>query len=533
MDIIDNQYEIKRFFKTIYRDIDFSKEYIRVFQNSKDGTYSKVTFFNDIDDLVKFSSSKYNYTVNTYFELATTDGEGGAEENLKYRYCLAFDFDKKDLGTEFNHKDIINLFKNLKIYCHAIIDSGNGYHAYVMINRTNDFKKVQEVQEVLCDKLGADKNATKSTQILRVPTTFNVKDKPKRVNKIHLEDRHSAMFRPYDIEFLYHKNCNTRELKVDNKQTTYTLNNINIPRCVEQILKVGSQEGNRYNDLQKIVVILRQRNKALGEIKQVCKEWALKSSYDDNLDYRIEHIYNNLNYISMDCKECDYKQECYSVVVSDFDYKENDKLITISETQMSKLKDSKRKGAKVMKPNDLLVYSILKLHDDGLTREEITKELTYTKKKEIKNVALSDRTLKDTLKSLEENNFIEVIKGNARLGIQNIYKLKEVSSKIELTYSISYSAAYECIKGNISTEELRLYNYMRYLHHKEQRENSKTLKGNLFQFNQNDLAKELGVTQGRISQMIENLLDEKLLGIWYRQQSKNNGFDFNIYRLNY
>ena len=48
-----------------------------------------------------------------------------------------------------------------------------------------------------------------------------------------------------------------------------------------------------------------------------------------------------------------------------------------------------------------------------------------------------------------------------------------------------------------------------------------------------DLANDLDVTQGRISQMIENLLDEKLLGIWYRQMSKNNGFDYNIYRLNY
>ena len=146
---------------------------------------------------------------------------------------------------------------------------------------------------------------------------------------------------------------------------------------------------------------------------------------------------------------------------------------------------------------------------------------------------MSDRTLKDTLKSLVDNGFVEVIKGNARAKIPNIYKLKEDRSKSELKYIISFSATYECIKGNISTEELRLYNYMRYLHHKEQREGTSTLKGNLFQVNQVTLAKDLGVTQGRISQMIENLLDEKLVSLWYRQQSKNNGFDYNIYRLNY
>ena len=232
----------------------------------------------------------------------------------------------------------------------------------------------------------------------------------------------------------------------------------------------------------------------------------------------------------MDCKECDYKQECYSVVLSDFEYKDDDKLITMNETHMSKLKHSKRKGVKIMKSNDLLVYSILKLHDDGLYKEEILKELTYTKKKVVKNVTMSDKTLRETLKSLEDNGFIVI---DIQAKGKKLYKVVGTRNKIELTYLVSYSAMFECIKGNITTEELRLYNYMRYLHHKEQRENTKALKGNLFQINQLDLAKELGVTQGRISQMIENLLDEKLLSIWYRQSSKNNGFEYNVYRLNY
>lgn len=74
---------------------------------------------------------------------------------------------------------------------------------------------------------------------------------------------------------------------------------------------------------------------------------------------------------------------------------------------------------------------------------------------------------------------------------------------------------------------------MRYLHNKQQREDSKTFKGNLFQLNQIDLAKDLRVTQGRINQMINNPLEEKLLCIWCRQPSQNNGFDYYIYRLNY
>ena len=537
MDILDKQIKIKKFFKTIFRDIDFAKEKIRVFQNNKDNTFNKVNYFYDIDELVSFSTNKSNYNLNTYFQLATLhiNAQDGKEENLKYRYCLSFDFDKKDLGEGFNHKDIVNRFKELKIYCHCIIDSGNGYHSYVMLNKTNDIDKVYEVQKALCERLGADKNAIKATQILRIPYTYNVKgDKGKTVRIVHLADKHSKLFKPYDINFLYEKNCKNTANSIKNDTTIrYTLNNTNIPGCIESILKNGSEEGNRYKDLQNIVVFLRQRNKDLGTIKDVCKEWAIKSNYSDSLEYRVENICNNKTSLELNCSYCKYRNDCYSKVVSDFFYSEDDLLITLNETNMSKLKKSNRKGVKVMKSNDLLVYCVLKNHNDGLTKDELLSELTYTKKKVIKNVAISERTLKDTLKSLEENGFVEVVKGNSRAGIPNLYKIKNQRAKVELTYNISYSATYECIKGNISAEELRLYNYMRYLHHKQQREDQKALKGNLFQFNQFKLAEDLGVTQSRISQMISNLLDEKILGIWYRQQSKNNGFDYNIYRLNY
>ncbi|EPB8149642.1 hypothetical protein ACRTAH_002912 [Clostridium perfringens] len=531
MNILDEKYKIKRFLKTVFREIDFKQENIRTLQTNKNG-YTKVEFFKDIDELVDYSTSKYSKYNNTFFQLATTTGSGGTTENLLYRYCLAFDFDKKDLGQEFNHKDIINKFRELKIYCHAIVDSGNGYHAYILINRTDKLDLVQEVQELLCNRLGADKNAIKSTQILRIPYTYNVKDKPKMVRIVHLANRNNSNFKTYDIEFLHNKNCKN-VCVADNKKTVLILNNTNLPKCIQNILNNGTQEGNRYKDLCNIVVALRNRNKDIADIKEVCKEWANKSNYKDNLDYRIEHIYNNKKSLELNCKDCKEFIECYNRVLSDFSYNENDTLITVAENTQKYLKNSKRKGAKVMKPNDLLVYCILKNHNDGLTREEIQQELTYTKKKQVKNVALSDRTLKDTIKSLLDNGFITVKKGVKKLGQKDQYLLKESRSKVELNYDISFSATYECVKGNISTEELRLYNYMRYLHHKKQREDTGALKGNLFQINQVELAKDLGVTQQRISAMINNLLDEKLLSIWYRQKSKNNSFEYNIYRLNY
>lgn len=533
MDNIDKQIKIKKFFKTIYRDIE-PEEYIRVFQNnakrSIDSTYSKVQFFNDIDKLVTYASNKYLYTNNTYFELATTNGTSGEEEQLVNRYCLAFDFDKKDLGVDFSHKDIINLFKGIKIYCHCIVDSGNGYHAYVIINKTNDFNKVEEVQKVLCDKLGADKNAIKPTQILRIPYTYNIKDKAKMVTIIHLVDRHSNQFRPYDIDFLYEKNCNKRDV-CDSKTIEYVLDNTNIPKCIEIILNNGSQVGNRNKDLNNIVVSLRLRNRKLGEIKQIAKEWAYKSDFDDNLDYRIDYAYNNKRSLELECNTCLNKDKCYSSIVSDFDYRQGYSVLEFEEKLGRKLVNSKRvisskkRGVNSMQSNKLLVINVLKNNSDGLYKSELIKAMSYKKK-----CALSEPTLIKVLKALEEEKIITIEKANRTNGVESFYKINDIKSNVDTTLKISYLATSMCIIGAITTNELRLYHIMRRLHNKQLLEGKAT--GNLFTFKQTDLAKEMDTDQKNISVMIDNLLEVHILDIWYRNKSKNNGFDYYTYRLN-
>lgn len=526
---INRMYKQKKFFKTVF-DTEVGEmgnlkdgQYIRLFQ-AKEG-FSKVEFFNNIDDVVNYVSGNKIYNINTYFNLSLTNEAGGTKEDMKTRLVLGFDFDREE-GQDLSHIDIINRFKAIGLWYHILIDSGYGYHAYICIEPTQDIEKVVKVTEQIGKYLGADEKAMLSTQILRVPYSFNTKyGKHKQVNIINMYDIDTI--KRYNIDKLYNRFCGNEKDKQEgtgDKITQFTIASTNIPYCIEKIIVEGSNEGTRYEDLQKIVVTLRNRNKSLNEIKAISKEWAYKSNYKDNLDYRVEHIFNNLKYVKLDCKGCKHYKECFDKVESDFNYPDDFSILEMTESNTRYLKASNRKGAKVMEGNDILVYGILKNHTDGLYRAEIEKELTYKKK-----VCLSNKTLTKALNNLEDNGFIAV----DIIERKKFYRVKDIRSKIELTYNISYAATYEAVKGNISTEELRLYNYMRYLHNKQQREDSKALKGNLFQFNQSDLAKDMGVTQGRISQMINNLLDEKLLSIWYRQPSQNNGFDYYIYRLNY
>lgn len=538
MDILDKQIKIKKFLMTLYQESIVKGnnlkegEFIRIYQNNKEEInllnldkkeFSKVEFFNNIDDIVSYVTNKKNYNLNTYFTLSTTNGLGGTLKDLQYRYFIAFDFDKKDYKEGLSIADIINKFNNIGLKYHALIDSGNGYHAYMLINRTDNIKLVEEVTKTIANKLGADLNACKTTQVLRIPYTYNIKDKKKLVKIIKLYDKETI--KRYDIERLAKRFCRDVKTTTDTN-IKYTLNR-NIRPCVAYVLENGSKEGSNNHDLQRIVIDLRHMNKTLAQVKSIGREWNRKNEKswkDKELNYQIEYMYNNLNYVKFECDNCNKKDSCRNILESDFKYNEDDKLITVNETTMKTLKKSNRKGVKIMEGNDLVIYSILKNHNDGLYKDEIIKELTYKKK-----CRFSKPTIIKALKNLEDNGFIEI----EIVGKKKMYKLTKTRNKVELTYNISLSATYECIKGNITTEELRLYNYIRYLHHKEQRENPKALKGNLFQMTQRDMAKEFGVTQQNISLMINNLLEEKILSIWYRQPSSNNGFDYYVYRLNY
>ena len=520
---------LKDFLGELYKPILNEKGNIINNENIKIEKYSnkilrKEEFYNNINELCMSVESPSKFYYDTYFSLATNNGNSKETKDSLTRTCIAFDFDKKD-NNELTSTDLIHKFKKIGLFYHAIIDSGHGYHVYIFINKTNDLKLVNKVTKHIAMLVGADLNCT--TQILRVPLTVNCKQEndKKRVNIVKLYKD----IKRKDIEELakrYIMQCN------ENKNTEYLLKG-RVPKCLESILINGSTEGNRNNDLQKIVVLLKNMRKTEAEILAVAKEWNNKNEVSfDNLEYQVNYMYNNLKTTELGCANCEHYEKCYSKVMSNFEYKENEILVKLSENSVNKSsnKKSKRKGVRKMNGNMLLVYSVLKNHFDGLYKEELEKELTYkSKKKKIERVALSNPTLIKTLKELEENKFISVETINRK----KLYKCIPERVKEECTFTISYSATYECIKGNISTEEYELYCYMRYLHNKQQREDTTALKGNLFRMNQKEIAEGLKITQGRVSQMIDNLIDEKLLSIWYRGKRENSSFYYNVYLLNY
>lgn len=533
---LDKQYQIKKFFKVLFEDIIgegnnlVDNQFIRLYQNDKSNIITenvseinRVKFFNNLDNLVNYCGDSC-YELNTYFNLAATNGESGQEKDLRTRTVLGFDFDKKELGKDFTHTDIIFKFKELGLWYHALIDSGNGYHAYVCINPTLDHRKAEEVTKAIGVKLGADTNAMKVTQLLRVPYTFNIKDKPKQVNIIKLFDKDTV--KRYDIDKLYHSYCNSVKDKqaLGNKATYFILNNGNLPNCIQEILKSGSPDGSKSMDLQKIIVALKRINKSFNEIGHICKEWNDKSGdkYSENeLNYQAKYIFDNINQCSYNCKGCEYNEKCFKKVESDFNYSDDEEVIDIEYKVAKKLKFSKRGVS--MNGNELLIFNVLKHWEKELNIDDIIKYLTYKKR-----CALSEKTIRTALTELEEKKIIIRTKGIKKQGIKDTFKINTVKCNIENVFSISYFPTLICIYGLITPGELRLYHHMRYKHDLEVK--GSNTGGNVFTISQTTLADDLGTDQSNISKMIKNLIETKILEIW--EISKNEkGLDYYTYRL--
>ena len=511
-------------------------EYISITKINSNSTREE--YFDDLKEALEYATRKDKYYYNTYFSLATTDGSGRTTDRLKRRSCLAFDFDKKDFPEDFNYIDIMYLFKNIRLYYHAIVDTGHGFHVYVFIEPTDDLQVVEKVQRAIAIKVNADLKATLKTQIMRLPSTINVKDvkEKKYVNIVYLADQEKIKRLPIEH---YRYNYATEST---NKNIKYAMQNKYLPECAKEILK-GSKDGEKNEDLQKLIVVLKRQGKTLPEIKAIVSEWQENTETKlERLDYQVEYMYENLKNGTLNCSECSHNRECYTSVIEAEDDGESKVILDTRAVDKVKNKKSKRKGVKKMTGDMLIIYTILKKYHEGLYREEILKAITYNpaknkpflKENNLEEVlefrVFQDRKLGNVLKELVDNRFIT----EERIGNKKFYKIKEKELKEEHKLSISYGATDKVIEGDITTSEYELYCYMKYLNHMQHLQEGKNIynRTDILRVNQKDLAEDLGVTQGRISQMIENLVRERLLLIYYRGKKENTNFMYNTYLLN-
>lgn len=517
----------KQFMEYVFPNL--ANEYITITRIDNGGVVQE-RHFTSIDDAIRFTNRADKCYYNTYYSVTTTDGEGRATDNLKTRSCIVLDFDKAQLGDDFSHIDILHKFKSIRCFYHCIVDSGHGWHVYIFIEPTTDLEAVEQVTKCLATLTGADPKATLKTQLMRVPDTVNIKEagtkNHKNVKIVWLapDDKVKRL----SISHYQHEYVTERTKRTN---IEYVMRDDHTPKCAANILENGSTVGDRNSDLQTIVVALKRQGKSLAEIRAVVAEWLANTEAMNDLEYQVEYMYNNLYNGVLNCRECPHKAECYVVdtivnneAIADFP------VLNIPNRDIVKVKNGRTKGrGKYMNANMLVIYTILLRHNKGLFRDELVEELTYkSDRKGLEPTCLfSKNIITKVLAELNNNGFVEVFK----VGRKSFYKLKSNRVAEDMKFRVSYASTYECIKGSITPEELQLYCYMKYLNKVTPK--AKGQDPYSLRVNQDTLARDLGVTRERITQMIGNLLDEKLLTIYRRDVSRDNGYKFNTYLLNY
>lgn len=525
-DKIKKLYDRKVFFKTLYaeafdghNDLTDNQQF-RLFQKKDD--FTKITFYSNVDDMNNYIENN-KYSSNLYFSLATTNGKGGAEDNLLYRYFLAWDFDKK-LDKELNSYELMFRFKNLGLWYHALVDSGNGYHAYMCINKTNNLDKVEAVTKAIGKLLKADPESMLKTQVLRVPLSMNLKDKPKQANIIKLYEEKTI--KPYDINDLYNTYCGFTSHSTNDRTIKYAINSTEFPPCIINILK-GVCEGDRNFCLKRLISFLKIFRYKESEARNIIIEWNNKNNpplSKKEIEYQFKYIWdkeyrcfgcntddNNLQgLIEKYCK----KEKCTNIHQNEILLIDGE--IIEMEYKLCKKLEPQRKDILQLKGNHLLIICILKNNPEGMRTNKIIDELTYNGK-----CSLSHTILDKVLKELIQNSYITKIHKNQENDEDDMYKINPIKCKDIDKFSLSYFAVLGVIKGNITSEDFKIYCYLRYR------------KNRGLNLVQEKIADELGMTQQSISKHIKRLTNEKYLEVVHEKNKDSHQYDINIYKINY
>ena len=249
--------------------------------------YFHTEFFESKEDLKRVVNNGLK-GCDTYISLSTCVAMDGklakSAENSKRRFCLGFDFDKKDfIGKCSTICDFTKHFKATTggLFIHYAIDSGHGYHIYLGIEETTDIARVHAITSRFAVLCNADKSNISQAQSLRLPGTLNHKYKDKEfplaVNIVSAYTENDKS-RRYTLDFLEDRIKKLeREAGIGrpvNRKKLITRNFKGIYPCVANMLNNGVPKGERNKCLARIVSYFRDVAKVSSDYAlEIVLEW--------------------------------------------------------------------------------------------------------------------------------------------------------------------------------------------------------------------------------------------------------------------
>ncbi len=531
------------------------QEYINVVGIQKDGDKEQVTTkfvksFEEFKDVVL--GCRYHYDM--YVSLATVRQINGTlkriASSLGKRYVLFLDFDLKDYpeadGTAKYFMDKIR--ETAEIFSHMIVNSGNGYHFYFCVEPKNNVSDIVALNEKLTALTGADPNACKSTQLARIPCSFNHK-----VDGVHdyecIDDWHyvkivsdttkSTNFFAYNVQTLMSRvDRQARTLRKDAELAAKYPSFIesNKPQCGyycnQAIYENGAKEGERNFWLGRLTAQYKKEGKTYERSKALILDWnkrcyppkkegELLNEFNGywKRDYRLLGCVNSLtNEVHKEMLDnvCD-PARClsYKKIVVEHGHGVNMAVDLLSKTRVRKLDGYA-----------YFVLTMIYIHKDsdltvGRILNRLEMKIGHGKARKVYR-CMSDDKCKEVLETLARMRIITIKppknRPNAQIRFHKIRLVKQFGEFQHGYISFYYSACMALRMGVVSYSEYKMYLCL--IYHLQ----------NHLPATYDDLAKYLNITISTVQEQIKHLEETDMIVI-HRRKTEQGLMSYNEYQL--
>ncbi len=485
-------------------------EYIRLFFTSNKYDQPIAVFIKNFEEFQN-TIDKYNHFCNCFVNLSTTKGKNGTAEYLFKQHVLALDFDRKDFNYQIGYMDILNIVKSKfpNLYYHCVIDSGNGFHIYYAIETCEDHERIADLSKYIASECGADTKACLATQILRIPTTFNLKNEQKKpVSTIYNSLDNGNIKRNKLSQF---ESCLSK-IKLPSKVSQSQTFDSDSPRkyyCINRVLNEGVPKGIRNFWLGRITKYLN----LIGYPEKVALKKVLKWNdlcsppKTENEIVQEFKTFWEINYNLLGCKLKDPAKQSYLEIYCDKYLCQN----SYSGSYQANQKDSeypdiikvdnKYWGTECLRKFDGFHFLLVIVLQQSIAN----KALSYN---EIKNIlrckangriGLSEKTLRQKLKDLCRWNHLEMYKQKGNN--MNFYKYKEIGNFGRGYTYVSVDINTKLIDRVISQTEYKIYLFILYSIQKATR------------VTYDDIYLHLNINKSNLTAPIKNLVKNNIIEI--------------------
>ncbi len=435
-------------------------ESIRLFflKKTDAGQSTLVKFVTDFDEVYKLIL-KYRNSYNCFISLATY------KDNAPYkRHVLFLDYDQKDFPDFTDARNYTAYFKSKipNLYNHMIVLSGSGgCHFYIGCEPAEN-SKACELNKRLCKIANADPRACTTTQVARIPGSYNLKHEGKSVTILNAdrnyEDINRYSLSQLDTIFKRCENTDTQKsvFTVPEQTDAVDISNFHCScYCVNNMLANGAVKGDRNFCLGRITANLKKDLYTYEVSKELVLAWnsrcippkTIHETVNDFNTYWFEDKYKLLGCkISDDRKESILRKYCKPDLCQQAKHY-TDNSVSKNLMYISSLFCSKKMF------HELTSYQYTILLSLGRKSEQCH---NYENMKKCFSDKFSEKTINKAFKDLFDKNLISISNGQL--------ELKKINSKFYRDISINQYVLKSFLENKQPTAaEFKVYLALRYL----------------------------------------------------------------------